>query len=144
MVISMVFRKRINSTFSDLRDLENDFENFLKVNRIPSDIIYDLKMAIHEYLLNVMEHGYHWVPNKEIDFEVSIYEENRSFEVSITITDGAPKFEISKDEITKVVNNKSFRGRGLLMILTFVDDIIYDYSFENGNRVTLKKYFSLN
>lgn len=140
----MVFRRKINSTFAELRDLENDFENFLKVNRIPSDVIYDLKMAVHEYLLNVMEHGYHWVPNKEIEFEVTISDKNRSFDISVTITDNAPKFEISKEKITKTVNSRSFRGRGLLMILTFVDDIIYDHSYQNGNRVTLKKFFSLS
>lgn len=143
MVVDMVFKKKILSKFSDLRNLETDFESFLKLNRIPSDVVYDIKMAIHEYLLNVMEHGYHWLPDKEIDFEATIKESNNQYNIDIVIQDYASKFEISKEKIIKSVNNKSFRGRGLLMILTFVDDIIYDPNFTNGNRVILKKSFTL-
>lgn len=143
MVVDMVFKKKILSKFSDLRNLETDFESFLKLNRIPSDVVYDIKMAIHEYLLNVMEHGYHWLPDKEIDFEATIKESNNQYNIDIVIQDYASKFEISKEKIIKSVNNKSFRGRGLLMILTFVDDTIYDPNFTNGNRVILKKSFTL-
>ncbi|MCX8029456.1 MAG: ATP-binding protein [Brevinematales bacterium] len=135
----MVFKKRIFSTFSDLKELENDFESFLRVNRVPSDGIYDLKMAVHEYLLNIMEHGYHWIPDKTIEFEAEVKMKGKKFEISITIQDHAPKFEISREKVLKSIDNKSFRGRGLLMILTFIDDIIYDYSFQDGNRVTMTK-----
>ncbi len=139
----MTFKKKISSTFSELRDLESDFEDFLKINRIPSDIVYDLRMAIHEYILNVMEHGYHWVPNNELEFETTISLKDKTCEVSVTIKDKAPKFEISKEKIFNSVNDRSFRGRGLLMILTFVDDIQYDKTYQEGNKVTLKKVFSL-
>lgn len=138
-----MFKKKISSTFNELRELENDFEDFLKINRIPSDIIYDLRMAVHEYILNVMEHGYHWAPNNEIEFETNVSIKNKTCEVEITITDKAPKFEISKEKVINSVNNKSFRGRGLLMILTFIDDIKYDESYKEGNKVKIKKAFSL-
>lgn len=135
----MVFKKKILSTFSDLKELESDIEWFMKVNRVPSSEAYDVKMAIHEYILNVMEHGYHWSQDKEISVEVSIEKSNSNLVLSITIQDSAPKFEISKEKVLKSVNNRSFRGRGLLMIMTFVDDLIYDSSFEEGNRVIMKK-----
>lgn len=135
----MVFKKKILSTFSDLRELENDIEWFMKVNRVPSSGVYDVKMAIHEYILNVMEHGYHWSQDKEIILEASIERREDNLEINITIQDFAPKFEISKEKVLKSVNNRSFRGRGLLMITTFIDDLIYDSSFEEGNRVTMKK-----
>ncbi|MEN2998626.1 MAG: ATP-binding protein [Brevinematia bacterium] len=139
----MIFRRKILSNFSELRELEEDFESFLKVNRIPSDIIYDLKMAVHEYALNVIEHGYHWATDKEIEFEAVIVEKDRVFEIEVVIKDKAPKFEISKEKIIKEADSKSFRGRGLIMILTFVDDIVRDSSYDEGNRVILKKKFSL-
>lgn len=135
----MIFKKKILSTFSDLKELESDIEWFMKVNRVPGSEVYDIKMAIHEYILNVMEHGYHWNQDKEIIVEVSIEKSDNNLIINIAIQDFAPKFEISKEKILKSVNNRSFRGRGLLMIMTFIDEIIYDSSFEEGNRVIMKK-----
>lgn len=143
MVLDMVFKKKILSTFSDLRELENDFKSFLEINRVPNDIIYDLRMAVHEYLLNVMEHGYHWVGDNEIEFEAKMIKKDKNYEITIVVQDHAPKFELSKDKIIKSVNSKSFRGRGLLMILTFLDDIEYDHSYNKGNRVIMKKSFQI-
>lgn len=135
----MKFEKKILSSFSDLRGLEDDFVNFLKVNRVPSEVVYDLKIAVHELLLNIMEHGYHWNPEGEINFEASVEEKEGAFNIEVKVRDFAQKFEISKEKIIKSVNNKSFRGRGLVMIMTFVDDIYSDPSVEKGNLFVIKK-----
>jgi len=140
----MRFERKIFSTFSELRDLENDFVSFLEVNRVPSDVIYDLKIALHEYILNVMEHGYHWAPDGIIEVAVDVdFDRSKKFNIEVEIRDYAPKFVIYKEKIMKEVNNRSFRGRGLVMILTFVDDIIYDHELKDGNRVKFVKSVKL-
>ncbi len=136
----MRFERKIYSTFSDLRELENDFVSFLEVNRVPSEAIYDLKIALHEYVLNIMEHGYHWAPDGVIEVAVDVsFDQSKKFNIEVEIRDYAPKFVIDKEKIIKEVNNRSFRGRGLVMILTFVDDIIYDHELKDGNRVKFLK-----
>jgi len=136
----MKFERKIYSTFSDLRELENDFVSFLEVARVPNDAIYDLKIALHEYILNIMEHGYHWNTDGIIEISSKIdIDENKKFTIEVEIRDFASKFEITKEKIIKEVNDKSFRGRGLVMILTFIDDIIYDYELKDGNRVKFVK-----
>jgi anti-sigma regulatory factor (Ser/Thr protein kinase) len=140
----MLFKRKVFSNFSDLRELESEFVDFLKVNRVPSDIVYDLKIAVHEFMLNIMEHGYHWDSQGEINFETQIERKDDFLEIEIKIRDYAKKFEISKEKILKSVNNKSFRGRGLMMIMTFVDEFYSDPSVEEGNLYILKKRYNLN
>ncbi|MGC8870777.1 MAG: ATP-binding protein [Brevinematia bacterium] len=140
----MLFKRKVFSNFSDLRELESEFVDFLKVNRVPSDIVYDLKIAVHEFMLNIMEHGYHWDSQGEINFETQIERKDDFLEIEIRIRDYAKKFEISKEKILKSVNNKSFRGRGLMMIMTFVDEVYSDPSVEEGNLYILKKRYNLN
>ncbi len=136
----MAFTKVIKSNFIELKELEEDIVFFMKTSRIPVDAIYDLKIVLHEYLLNVMEHGYKWDSSKIIEVFSDVEVENKiPKKIIIKVKDFAEKFEISKEIIESEVNKRNFRGRGLLMISTFVDEIIYNNAFKEGNEVTFVK-----
>lgn len=122
---------------------ENDIESFLIlcesiINNIANDTDtkYKLKSAIHELIVNSLEHGY----NKEsgnISISLKTLDDSIIFEIS----DNGHGLDISSIDLNKTVSDLdslSSRGWGLAITNKLSDSMEITKNGVNGTKISLK------
>ena len=98
------------------------------------DLDTNLKLAVSEALTNAMEHGNNWDPGKRVKVEVELSREM----LQIAIEDEGPGFDFAAlPDPTDRLNLTQERGRGVFLIQTIMDEIVFEGS---GNRIIMRKY----
>ncbi|MCB2226392.1 MAG: response regulator [Desulfarculaceae bacterium] len=97
------------------------------------DLDNHLKLALVEAVTNAMEHGNRWDQDKQIRVTAEI----TSGEIQVTIRDEGEGFD-HHSVLNPTANERllSERGRGVFLIKSIMDQVIYN---ESGNEVTLIK-----
>jgi serine/threonine-protein kinase RsbW len=104
---------------------------------VPSDIVFDLKLAVDEACTNIITHGYKGMDPGSIILSFRI-EEDR---ILVQITDFGHVFEPAeapKPDLEAALEDREIGGLGLYIIYQTMDDIDY-CSGEEGNVLTFTK-----
>lgn len=119
-----------------LRDLQDKIEERLNAARIPDAIQFDIKLALHEAVVNAMKHGNQYDKNKTVLVEYSI----NDHAVAVRVKDQGEGFDPADvPDPTAIENLERGSGRGLLMMRHYMTGIAYS---ERGNAVAMLKVVS--
>ena len=107
-------------------------------SNVPSEAVFDLKLAVDEACTNIIEHGYKGMDPGSIILSFRI-EPDR---ILVSITDFGHVFEPAdapKPDVEAALENRPLGGMGLFLIYQTMDNIDYQAS-EDGNTLTFTKY----
>ncbi|MFO7819862.1 MAG: SpoIIE family protein phosphatase [Halanaerobacter sp.] len=124
----------IQSDFDELVGLEEEIMKFLVDSLEEANL---MKMAVHEMLINAIEHGNKFADDKKVKIKISITDEY----CRVLIIDQGSGFDyqscfergLYEDE----GREKHDRGRGIVITAKIVDEICYN---QLGNEVCLVKF----
>jgi serine/threonine-protein kinase RsbW len=102
----------------------------------PRAAIEELGTAVIEACTNAMEHGNHLDSGTEIEIHIEL----NSDRIQVSVLDHGPGFDHSSWQPVKDLMSE--RGRGILIMREFTDDLSYDRAEDGRFRVRLTKNFS--
>jgi len=108
-----------------------------KIKQLPLDErqLHDIKLSLHEALVNAMKHGNGLNP----DLYVEVHVESRNGYLSVTVSDKGEGFDFQNiPDPTKPDNLQKLSGRGILLIRRHMDKIKF---FDCGSRIKMIKFF---
>ena len=98
------------------------------------DVLFAVRLALEEAVVNAIRHGNKADPNKKIRVDY-LLEDTR---LEVNIEDEGPGFDLeSVPDPTAEENLEADHGRGILLMRVYMDEVAYS---ERGNRVTLIKF----
>jgi len=107
-------------------------------SNVPSEAVFDLKLAVDEACTNIIEHGYKGMDPGSIILSLRV-EPDR---VLVRITDFGHIFEPAdapKPDVEAALEDRELGGLGLFLIYQTMDNIDYQTS-EDGNTLTFTKF----
>lgn len=107
-------------------------------HEVPSETVFELKLAVDEACTNVIEHGYKGMDPGSIILSFRI-EPDR---ILVQITDFGHVFEPAsapKPDVEAALEDRPLGGMGLYLIYQTMDNIDYESS-EEGNTLTFTKF----
>ena len=107
----------------------------------PSDVVFDLKLAVDEACTNIITHGYKGMDPGSIILSFRIFPDR----ILVHITDFGHVFEpveTPKPDVEAALEDRELGGLGLYLIYQTMDKIDYQSSIE-GNTLTFTKLFSV-
>lgn len=129
---------------SDPKSLENarDFViQLLKESGFSNDEISILELVTYEACANSIEHAYSNQPDFYVDLNIQI----RGRKVFIKIEDSGQEFQpgdIHPLDIGDRIDRRASRGMGLPLMKALMDEVTIERTFDNHNRITMRKDFS--
>ncbi|MDD5456472.1 MAG: SpoIIE family protein phosphatase [Candidatus Margulisbacteria bacterium] len=124
---------KIKNKLPNIKKTIKELLTKLEALEINKKVYNYIRLCISESLLNAYEHGNKQDPKKNIEIKGIIT--NRKVEVKIT--DEGKGFESGKLNYCDNQIDTTNRGRGILIIKTFMDEVRFN---ETGNEITLIKY----
>ena len=107
-------------------------------HNVPSETVFELKLAVDEACTNVIEHGYKGMDPGSIILSFRI----ESDRILVQLTDFGHVFEPAeapKPDVKAALEDRPLGGLGLYLIYQMMDNIDYESS-EDGNTLTFTKY----
>ena len=96
----------------------------------------DIRLALHEALLNAIVHGNHRDPNKYVRMSMEIEEGGK---LTITVEDSGSGFDPTMiPDPTAGENLYRECGRGVYLIQRLMDEV--EYKFQNGTVLTMRRH----
>lgn len=97
------------------------------------DVLFAVRLALEEAIVNAIRHGNKSDPNKKIHVSYLI-EDAR---IVISVEDEGPGFDLdSVPDPTAEENLEADHGRGILLMRVYMDEVVYN---DRGNKVILTK-----
>jgi len=97
------------------------------------EVLFAVRLALEEAIVNAIRHGNKSDPNKKI-YVSYLIEDAR---ITISVEDEGPGFDLdSVPDPTAEENLEADHGRGILLMRVYMDEVVYN---EKGNKVTLTK-----
>ena len=112
-------------------------DRFSVVNRLSSDVIADLHVALDEILTNIIRYGYTDDRMHEINIRLSI----ESGSLVVTIEDDGRAFDpltLPEPDVSAPLQQRRAGGLGVHLVRNLMNEVEYDRSAD-GNRLVLKR-----
>lgn len=108
----------------------------LKINGIKEEILFDLKLALNEALINAIKHGNNSDKNKSVFLKIT----KKADKLEICIEDKGKGFDYKNLKLPTAKNNLTKQsGRGVFLIKKFMDELNF---FDRGCRLKMVKYLN--
>lgn len=131
----------ISSDFNELATVRSFIRNFWRIpvpiKGFDEVIAWEVELAVHEAVANVVEHSYHNLPNRWIHIEVELFYEK----VDVRIFHEGDPFTLESLSVDIPENSKD-RGLGLYIIRETMDKIQYLKTDVGKNIIYLSKNLS--
>ena len=127
---------RIGSRFDNIDLVDVVTEAVLRHTGMDDESVERLGLAIREATANGVQHGNQEQPEKRVTVSFVLDEE----EVQIRIADEGEGFDL--DGLPDPLAPENLfkpRGRGILLMNSFMDEVDFDFAGEKGTVVTLRK-----
>jgi anti-sigma regulatory factor (Ser/Thr protein kinase) len=125
----------LKSTFEEVHNFENELENQLQNLNLTKRTMFNIRLAFHEAIINVIQHTYKFSNDKDIKIDLNVDEE--SFDCHIY--DYGKK--VSPDKIVpKKKKEIQTNGLGVFLYSKLMDEVEFSNT-ESGNVLRMKKYF---
>jgi len=135
--------KKINkpATLEELPELLKFVERNLSESDVSPSIYFDLKLAVEEACVNIINHGY----GEELDGRISLtfIKDDRS--IQIEIHDKAPCFDpsgIDSPDLESDWDKRQPGGLGWHLIKSLTDQVDYVSDHDKGNTLTIVKHLN--
>jgi anti-sigma regulatory factor (Ser/Thr protein kinase) len=128
---------KLKSTLEDVHKFEIELEKRLSEVKINKKSLFNIRLAFHEAVINVIQHTYNFQKDKDVLIDINIsgevFEcEIRDFGNKVNPEDIRPK---------KKENTIQTNGLGVFLYSKLMDEVEFSNT-NDGNLITLKKYFS--
>ncbi len=132
----------MKSSITHLRELEEKLVEYLAGEGCSEDTIFDVRIVLHELIMNTLEHGFKGSSDGNIEVQVSVSKENGGKGiVDVVIEDDAPPIPKAVQELSPQQSRKGLLGgRGLKLVKTFAGDVKFERT-PNGNRTSFQIEF---
>lgn len=126
----------IGSRFENIDLVDVLAETMLRFVGVDDQAVERLGLAIREAVANGVQHGNGEDPAKRVTVSFVLNDE----QVEIRIRDEGKGFDLSSlPDPLDPQNLFKPRGRGILLMNSFVDDVDYEFDADRGTTVTMKK-----
>ncbi len=127
---------KVRSTPGSKEKIEREIIEDLEKMCSDEDILFSVKLALEEAVVNAIKHGNKSNPNKTVIVNYTLGD----YCIRITVEDEGRGFDLDAiPDPTAEENLESDHGRGILLMRVYMDEVKYN---EKGNQVTLVKYLS--
>lgn len=136
----MIFKFRISGKENEIVEFEKEFLDILR--RVVGNTemnAYEIHFCVHEAILNVLQHTYHWDNEPPIDVRLDITDEEDNKLLEISIRDFGAPIE-KKLTPPKKIEQFQLRQRGLYMIGKIMDEVRVEPQEKQGNVTYMKKW----
>ena len=128
----------IGSRFENIELVQVVLDDTLEGTDMDDDSRYWVGIALREALANAIKHGNKEDPNKVVEVEMRVDDE----QIIVQIQDQGEGFDPGRvDDPLEPDNLLKPDGRGIFYMNRFMDEISYDFGPEGGTVVTLRKRF---
>ncbi len=128
-------RYTLKSTFEEVHNFENELEKELDELELTKRTMFNIRLAFHEAIINVIQHTYKFSNDKQINIDIDLSRE--SFECHIY--DFGEK--VSPDQIVPRKRNEiQTNGLGVFLYSKLMDEVEFKNT-DTGNLLRMKKYF---
>ena len=127
MIDSMnsAFKKIVHSDPNLIPKVDEFIFDKISSLNLESEVLSNLGLAISEALSNAMVHGNKLDPDKDVTVSVKIYDDK----LTISIKDEGKGFDPNKvPDPTKPENILRDSGRGIHIMRSFIDEVLFDFS----------------
>ncbi|MCF7895299.1 MAG: ATP-binding protein [Candidatus Omnitrophica bacterium] len=108
----------------------------LKINGVKEDILFDIKLALNEALINSIKHGNSSDKKKSVFLKIA----KKANKLEISIEDQGKGFDYKNLRLPTDKNNLTKQsGRGIFLIKNFMDEL---YFFDKGCKLKMVKYLN--
>lgn len=126
---------KIKSKPSEIPKAVNKIISSLEVLGLEEHVIFRLRLALEEAILNAIQHGNNFNPKLEV--KVDFWQKRN--ELIFTVEDEGEGFDYKNlPDPTQEINRLKTSGRGIFLIRNIMDKIEFN---EKGNRITMTKLF---
>ncbi len=136
-MISRKFKKKttLQSTLDEVLDFETRIVEYLSQLNIDNRFIFQVRLAFHEAIINVIVHTYHKKPDKKIDVELVVDDDS----ITIIIRDYGETVDVAKIK-SRDLDDLKESGLGVHFYKTLMDVIEYSKpANDNGNIIKMVK-----
>lgn len=132
------FALSATSRVEQLGEIATFVENAARACGLNDKQSYDVQMAVDEACSNVIEHAYAGKSNGKID----IVCEMEGKEFVVTIRDYGKPFDpkkVARPNTHASLSERNIGGLGLFFMYQLMDRVEFDFSSQQGNRLTMAK-----
>jgi serine/threonine-protein kinase RsbW len=135
--------KTITQTFAGKFENLEKVSHFIGENALPvgfdDSVLYTIETAVDEAFSNIIDHAY---PGENAgDIECTCISDSEKF--TIILRDHGQPFnpeEVPQPIIDCCLEDRTERGLGLFVMRKCMDEVVFDFSQEKGNTLTMTKY----
>ena len=126
----------IGSRFEDIELVQIVVAESLRKLDLEEDVAHSISLAVREAVANAIKHGNRQNPEKRVEIEFGVEQD----EVVIEVTDQGTGFDprMVRDPLMPD-NLLRPNGRGIFFMHSFMDDIDFSFKPEGGTVVTMRK-----
>ena len=132
------FALAVASRVERLGEVAAFVENAARTCGLNEKQMYDVQMAVDEACSNVIEHAYRGKTNGKIEIVCEV----RGKEFVITIRDYGTPFDpkqVARPNTHAPLSERNIGGLGLFFMYQLMDRVEFDFSSQQGNRLTMTK-----
>ncbi len=121
----------VNASLDDVDGAVESAMEFVVENGAPAEKLFDVRLLIHEGLVNAVVHGCGTIPDKHVTLTLSATGDD----LIINVRDEGPGFDWSK-KTSRIPPTDATCGRGLVIISMYADSYAFN---DKGNDLTIVK-----
>lgn len=129
---------RVRTELEELRRIDEAVEKFGEGEGWPPDLLFQVKLALEELAINVVNHGH----DDDGDHEMEIALTSEADKLTIELSDDGRAFNPLDDapepDLDAAIEDRPIGGLGVHMVRTFMDEMHYRRD-EGKNHLTLIK-----
>jgi anti-sigma regulatory factor (Ser/Thr protein kinase) len=130
----------INNNLSEIERLSKAVAEFGKKNKLSSEVIYDVRLALEEVVSNIINYGFEDNYEHQISIEMNLQGETLTMKIK---DDGKPfnPLEVKNTNLEKPFDEREIGGMGIYIVRKLMDKILYKRE-EGNNVLQLTKYLA--
>jgi serine/threonine-protein kinase RsbW len=123
--MNLTFKKSVPSDPDLIPAIDEFILSKTNLLKLDEDTLSDLSLSVSEAIANAMVHGNKLDPNKNVIVSINISDD----ELVLSIKDEGEGFDPgSVPDPTKPENIMRDSGRGIHIMRSFIDEVVYDFS----------------
>ncbi len=137
--LKIKIKRTLKSNLNNILNFENELvEKLNNIGYIDKKIIFQIRLAFHEAIINVIIHTYKKNPDKDIDIEIEI----KDNQLTMKIRDYGKPVDVATIK-SRDLDELKENGLGVHFYKTLMDNVVYTRPDNNhGNIIILKKNLS--
>ena len=128
----------IKNDLIEIERLAGCVRNFGRENRLPEDLVWEIRLVLEEIVTNIISYGYEDRADHAIDVDIVTSEQD----ITLRIRDDARPFnplEQPVPDLETPIEDRGIGGMGIHIVREIMDEIDYKRE-ENGNLLVMTRH----